>query len=357
MKAIVMTPNGLKLSDVQKPTPGPDEVLVRIEWASVCGSDYPFLNGVVDNSHLIGKVMGHEGAGQIVEIGNDVKGFHTGEKVAFESHRARKEWLKDGNDAYKDKHFAIIGYRGFPKGKPPQGTWAEYISVPAVYAHKIPNELAYHYPGSLWEPLGNSIRLATAVKERFPDKNKEIVFSGCGPQGMLAMLILNKYYGYKKIIALEVSDKRIELMNKLGIAKVYKPSEMPKISPEMWVEVSGAYPAYKQAIETTKKGGTIILFGLIKKDIEIEGLPYNTFVLDLHETKQDGLNLIGISGRLNEDWVKCPEVIKELAGTVDLNELYSYYGPLQNMPHIEQSIGLPPKDPEFVKAVFSGFLL
>ena len=164
VKAIVVREHGLEVSEIQKPVPKQGEALIRIEWASVCGSDYPLLNGLSDKSHLIRRVMGHEGAGSVIE---PAAGFQVGEKVAFESHRARAEWLQQGKDPYADPEFAIIGYRGFSNQKPPQGTWAEFISVPTVYLHRIAKELYDYYPGSLWEPLGNSIRLASFINNEF----------------------------------------------------------------------------------------------------------------------------------------------------------------------------------------------
>ncbi|GEM_PF-5947253 len=358
MRCILMTQNGLSLARRPKPKPGNGEVLIKIEWASLCGSDYPFLNGSKDKSHLIGHVFGHEGAGVIIELGPNVKSLHVGDTVGIESHRAREEWLAEGGDPYKDPLSAIIGHRAFPDGRIPQGVFAEFISVPEFYANKIPKQLYRVYPGSLWEPLGNSIRLASIIREKIKIKPKRIVVSGCGPQGIMIMLILRYYLGYDAIYATDISEERLKLVAQLGVAKPYLPSELPKLSVQLWLEMSGALPAFWQAIDLVDKGGFLVLFGLPNRDeIKIGGLPYSEFVLQSQETEMQGKTLIGVCGRLKQDWEEAPMVVEALKQHIKLDSLFSYFGPLENMlPLVKYGI-LPPKGGTLLKGVFSGFVL
>jgi threonine 3-dehydrogenase len=358
MKAVIMTEHGLRLATVPISEPGPDEVLVRIEYASVCGSDYPFLSRSKDSSHLNGAVFGHEGGGTVTLVGGQVTNVAPGDKVGIESHRARKSWLDGGNNPYTDPLSAIIGHRAFPEGEMPQGTFAEFITVPAVYVHRIPNKLFHAYPGSLWEPLGNAIRVSNVLQAQVRGTPRAVV-SGCGPQGLMLLLIMKHWLGFKEVYATDFSKSRLELVEQLGIAKPYTPDKLPDVAPEVWLEMSGAYPAFEDGFRRLVPGGSMILFGLLAKQVELfEDIPYNEFVFQSMQREKAGKTLLGVCGRLSSDWELAPKIITRcLAGNVDLSSLYSYFGPLENLIPLVQNGHVPPKENSFLKAVFSGFLI
>ncbi len=361
MNALVLTERGLVKRRVAVPEISDDEVLVKIKFASVCGSDYPVLNR--HSPGFVGSVIGHEGTGFVVEKGANVSGFDIGDLVAMESHRARQSWA---GDPYKDPHCAIIGFRPYPNEKiTPQGTFAEYIAVPEVYAHKIPKHLVDAYPGSLWEPFGNGVRLFQTIKElKIPAE--AAVVSGCGPQGIAIQAILRHYAGIDNMVATDIDEQRLAFVNEHGLAETFNPRDKDiekKIidslgqKPDLWLDMCGAPAAFNLATKTTAPGGNIILFGLPKdsRGVDIAGVNQFEFVLTGRQKTRGAHNLIGVVGRHKEDWLLAPDIIHSLSKKMDLSKFYTFCGPLDNLPKmLQENEHFPPEDVN-LKAVFGPF--
>ncbi len=313
---------------------------------------------MADRSHLIGSVIGHEGSGRIIEVGSKVKTLTVGDFVGIESHRATEQWLKAGKNPYADPLSAILGYRGFPDGRVVQGTFAEFIAVPEMYAIKIPDHLFKVFPPSIWEPFGNSIRISSVVRKIPLVKSEPVVISGCGYQGLTLMLILKHWLGFSNIYATDMNQGRLDIVDKLGAARLSAPDKLPVKEPKIWFEMSGSMAAYAQGLKSVKKGGALILFGLPSKDSELaDGISYKEFIFQSKRMVKDGVNLIGVCGRLREDWDEAPKIVEKLSKSVNLSLLYTFFGPLENLLPLIKNGKIPPKDEPLIKAVFSGFLV
>jgi L-iditol 2-dehydrogenase len=149
MEALVKTKPGkgfMEIKTVADPEPGSDEVLIKIEAAGICGSDVHFYDGSL--THCIPPViLGHEFSGQVVEVGERVRGYSVGDRVVSEPHKGGCglcRFCQTGQlEVCADKR--AIGYKI-------DGAFAPYIAMPEASLHRIPDHLAYEH-AALAEPL------------------------------------------------------------------------------------------------------------------------------------------------------------------------------------------------------------
>ena len=271
MKAIMKTKPepGIEVLDIPKPVVEPDEVLIKVKAATICGSDLGIYKYTSAYSKMtLPVVMGHEFSGEIVEIGAEVTGFKKGDRVLAESVKACGEctYCKEGrsNLCEKSTLFGIHAAGGF----------AEYIAVPYKLLHRIPDNMSYE-DGALVEPLSNALHF---VKDITPFRvNDFVVVQGCGPIGLFSAQIF-KLGGAQVIMTGLSADKvRFEIAEKLGIETVNIQEEnLEEIVRERtngadiaFVAV-GAPPAVKQATQIVKKRGRITVVGIFGSEVPID---------------------------------------------------------------------------------------
>jgi L-iditol 2-dehydrogenase len=193
MKALVKTaklPGHVEVKDMPYPTlPAQDWVIVKIQAAGVCGSDLHIWHDTVN--YWPPMIMGHEFAGEIVETGMDVTGWKVGDRVVAEPHTmacGKCELCRQGRIQICPRKRSI-GW-GLP------GTFAEYMAIPAVLLHRIPERLSYD-AAALAEPLAITVH---QVAERCGIECSDIVLvTGSGPIGILAAFVA-KSMGADKVI-------------------------------------------------------------------------------------------------------------------------------------------------------------
>jgi threonine dehydrogenase-like Zn-dependent dehydrogenase len=272
--------------------------------------------------------------------------------VGLESHRANKEWLDAGKDPYREKDSGLIGWKRMKNGILLQGTWAEYIAVPEFYVTKIPEDLFYKLPGSLWEPFGNGMRIFQTIKP-YLDLNKKIIISGCGYQGIQIMLILKYYYGVSNIYATDVSEEKVNFVKENITKNAYLPWNLPKEEYDLWLEMSGSEKAIIQAFQMVKK--TLLLFGLPSKEIKLEDEDVSSFIFNYGNKMINGIHVISAFGRFKEDWDLGEEVIQKISEKFDFSKIFTLYGALNNLPKLYHQSFFKNPPPGFFKAVFNEF--
>ena len=296
MKA-VMKPTaapGAEVRDVDMPTCGPDDLLLKVRAASICGTDLhifnwdPWAQGAIKPP----LVFGHEFTGEVVEVGRDVKGFKAGECVSVESHI-------DCGACYQCTHgMKHICDKLKILGVDRAGCFAQYVSIPARVCWKnspgMPAEVA-----TLMEPMGNAVHVVNASKVT----GKSVAVFGCGPAGLFAIATA-KAYDAAAIYAVDVNPHRLELAKTVGANEMLDgadPELVPKIvklsggfGADNTLEMSGNQKAIVNGLRCLKKGGTFAAFGLPSRPIE----------LDLaNDVIFKGRTILGIVGRLMfETW-------------------------------------------------------
>jgi len=238
-------------------------IIVKVKAAGICGSDVHFYQRGGP-----GTIMGHEFAGDIIEIGSKVKGLKIGDRVVAMGGRGCGEcyWCKHG-EYIKCTKLGFVGY-AMP------GAFAEYVAVPAVklgqYVTKLPPQLTYE-EGAAAEPLAVALY---AVQQARPKPEDSVVVLGLGIIGLCIVQIL-KSMGVKQIFASGHRSKRLELA-KQGGANIVVDASKENIVPiaaretggkgaDIVFEVAGVESTFQQALQMVHRGAKIELVGLYSK--------------------------------------------------------------------------------------------
>jgi threonine 3-dehydrogenase len=305
---------GVHIAEVPEPRPGEDEILVRVQATSICGSDlamYEWRDWVAERMQTP-RVVGHEFCGTVETVGGRVERVQPGDFIAAETH------VVDGTcyqcligEQHVCSNVQIIGFDR-------DGCFAEFIAIPAANAwitdRSMPVEVA-----SIQEPFGNAVHSATRGLLR----DQVVLVTGCGPIGLFCIAIA-KAEGAARVIASDVNDYRAELARTAGADAVVD-ARRPDSSEalllaagrpfDVALEMSGAAPAIGQALHCLRPGGWISLLGL----------PVEPVTLDLNELViQKGVTIHGIFGRrIWETWEHTRRLLSP-GGGVDVTPLITH---------------------------------
>lgn len=317
MKAIVKTKpqKGAELIEVDIPQIKPDEVLVKVESTSICGTDLHIWewNEWAQGRIKTPQIMGHELAGPIVEVGAHVNWLKEGDFVSAETHIPCTTCYqcRTGN-MHICETMEILGVDT-------DGAFAEYIAIPAVDIWKNDREKINPDFASAQEPLGNAID--TVLSE--PVVGKSVLVTGCGPIGLLAIGVA-RACGATLIIATDLNQYRLDLAKKMGADLVLNPlkDDVDKAVMELTdnrgvevvVEMSGAPVAINQGFKLCRPGGRV----------SILGLPEKPMLIDLtNDIVFKGLRIYGITGRkMFDTWYQASRLLS--SGRLDISPVITH---------------------------------
>ena len=278
---------GLEIVEVPEPEVRPGTVKIRVERASVCGTDLHIYNWDAWSAARIvpPRIIGHEFCGTVVEVGEGVTDRKVGDFVATESH------IIDGTCRLCRLGLGHLCENTQILGVDVDGGFAPYAVIPAMNARPtssvVPRSVA-----SMQDAIGNAVHTAMAG----PVEGKAVLVTGLGPIGLFAVAIC-KALGARTVYATEVSDFRIGLAHKLGVDVVLNPlkddvyAALTKCEPggfDATLEMSGHPGSLDVAIEHTRPGGRISLLGLYSDRLRF---------MDMNKVIFKGLELQGIIGR------------------------------------------------------------
>jgi len=262
MKAAVFyAPQEVRLEEIEIPDISPEEVLVKVRAALTCGTDRKtYLRG----HHLFKPpfVFGHEFAGDIVKVGNEVKDFKPGMRVVAANSAPCNScfYCKNGEHSLCDSLFIQLS-----------GAFAEYIKIPGIIVAQnllsFPETVSYKQAAFL-EPLSCVIHGVEVSNINLGDT---IVINGAGPIGLLFLQVA-KLRGAKVIIT-DLVEERLSLALKLGAYRAINVTQVDDIVREVKsftednrgvdvaIEAVGLPEVWEKTIAMVRKGGTVNLFG------------------------------------------------------------------------------------------------
>jgi threonine 3-dehydrogenase len=320
---------GLKEIEADRPQPGYREVLVKVKVTSVCGTDYHIYSwDEWAQAHIKPpRIIGHEFAGEVVEVGPDVTSRRVGDMVAAESHIACGTCYqcRTGNSHICER-LRIIGVDV-------DGSFAEYVKIPEQNAWPIPREVPTE-TASILEPLGNAVHAAFAADIA----GNDVTIFGCGPVGLSAVA-LTSVSGALSVTAVDINEYRLRLAAKMGASKTINSREQDAVAEihadtegrgaGVVLEMSGNDEAIRNAFRTVRNGGTVILFGLPSREVKLN-------VADDLIFKE--AHIRGIVGReIFKTWYKLEALLK--SGKVDLRPLITHRMSLNQLDDAMKLVG------------------
>lgn len=253
----------IRIEEKPKPKIGSGEILVRVEASGICGSDVMEWYRI-DRIPLI---LGHEVAGTIEEVGEGVKKFKKGQRVALAHH------VPCG----KCKH-CLTGHEAccetLRKTNFDPGGFCEFLRLSPIHVEKgvfaLPENVSFE-EATFVEPLACIMRGQKIAGEAGGEK---VLVIGSGIAGILHIHFA-KFNGATSITATDISEQRLKLAEKFGASKAINAKDYkPEAIFDLVIVTSGAPVAIKQALDSVDIGGTVLLFAPVEKGVEIN-IPYN----------------------------------------------------------------------------------
>ncbi len=303
MKALVKAKaeTGIWMEDVPVPRIGHNDVLIKIHKTAICGTDIHIYNWDAWSRATIPVPMtvGHEFAGEVVEIGSEVKGFEIGERVSGEGHVT----CGHCRNCRAGRRHLCRNTVGVGVNRP--GCFAEYMSLPAVNAFPLPTDISDE-TASILDPLGNATHTALS----FDLVGEDVLITGAGPIGIMASAIA-RHVGARHIVITDVNDYRLGLAAKMGATRAINVTgtgleeTMKDLGMregfDVGLEMSGNPQAFRDMLATMNNGGRVAILGI----------PPESAAIDWTQVIFKGLTLKGVYGReMFDTWYKMTSMLQ-----------------------------------------------
>ncbi|MDH3748350.1 MAG: L-threonine 3-dehydrogenase [Gammaproteobacteria bacterium] len=303
MKALVKAKaeRGIWMEDIPKPSVGHNDVLIKINRTAICGTDIHIYqwDDWASNTIPVPLAIGHEFSGEIVDVGMEVKGFSSGDRVSAEGH------VTCGvcRNCRAGRRHLCINSVGVGVSRP--GAFAEYLAVPAFNVFKLPDEISDDMAAIL-DPLGNATHTALS----FDLVGEDVLITGAGPIGIMAVAVA-RYAGARHIVITDINDYRLELARKMGSSVALNVNDgtldgtMQFLGMtegfDVGMEMSGNPQAFRDMLRTMHHGGRVAILGI----------PADETSVDWTQIIFKGLILKGIYGReMFETWYKMSSMLQ-----------------------------------------------
>ncbi|WP_394138461.1 zinc-dependent alcohol dehydrogenase [Cytobacillus oceanisediminis] len=315
MKALFYTgPNELAIQETPIPEPKPGEVLIKVAYTGICGTDMLAYHGGMEKRVKPPVILGHEFSGTIHAIGGE-SAFQVGDKVTVEPLITCGECYGCKTGEYNlCTSLNLIGIDS-------DGGIAEYIKVPEAKVYRLGDDITMQ-EGALIEPLAVCVHM---VEKGSISENQTVLIVGGGPIGIITGLVA-QLKGAKVVIS-EVNPFRIEMASKFGF-KTINPTQqdfagaLNKLTnnqgADVTIEATGTNGGLVACIEGARIKGTVILAGLPKKNAD-----FDTYRIIAKE-----LNITGTRVYKKEDYNRAIELLKNKK--IDLTPLISNVIPLES---------------------------
>ena len=303
MPAVVKTRSepGLELQEVPVPEVGPNDVLIRVQKASICGTDVHIYNwdAWAQKTIPVPLVIGHEFVGIVADVGSAVTEFKQGELVTTEGHIV----CNHCRNCLAGRRHLCPNTKGIGVNRP--GGFAEFVSVPASNIWRCDPSIPLDVI-SCSDPLGNAVHTALS----FDLVGEDVLITGAGPIGCMAVPIA-KMAGARKVVITDVNPYRLDIARKMGATLAIDVRETKlqdamhdlgmKEGFDVGLEMSGNPRAFTDMLDVMVNGGRIAMLGIMPGSAAID---WNLVVFR-------GLTIKGIYGReMFETWYKMTALLQ-----------------------------------------------
>jgi threonine 3-dehydrogenase len=303
MKALVKSEaaRGLWLEDIPEPAVGINDVLIRVRYAGICGTDVHIFqwDDWAQKTIKVPMAIGHEFVGEVVAVGSNVNDFFPGDLVSGEGHvtcgRCR--------NCMAGRRHLCANTQGVGVNR--AGAFAEFIALPMTNIWR-------HHPGidqevaAIFDPFGNAVHTALS----FPVLGEDVLITGAGPIGIMAIPVA-RHAGARHIVITDMNPFRLELAKKMGATLAVNPAEtsLGEVQKQLGMqegfdvglEMSGNPVALKDMIANMSHGGKIAILGIPSKEMP----------MDWRQVIFNMITIKGIYGReMYDTWYKMSVMIE-----------------------------------------------
>ncbi len=303
MKALVKSQAapGLWLDEIPEPVIGINDVLIRVRYAGICGTDVHIYqwDDWAQKTIKVPMAIGHEFVGEVVAVGSNVNDFFPGDLVSGEGHvvcgRCR--------NCMAGRRHLCANTQGVGVNR--AGAFAEYIALPMTNIWR-------HHPGidqevaAIFDPFGNAVHTALS----FPVLGEDVLITGAGPIGIMAIPVA-RHAGARHIVVTDMNPFRLDLARKMGATLAINPAEtsLGDVQKQLGMmegfdvglEMSGNPAALKDMIANMSHGGKIAILGIPAKEMP----------MDWRQVIFNMITIKGIYGReMYDTWYKMSVMIE-----------------------------------------------
>ena len=309
---------GIWMVDVPEPKLGHNDLLIKIRKTAICGTDIHIYNWDEWSQRTIPTpmVVGHEYVGEVVGIGQEVKGFKLGDRVSGEGHITCGHCRNcRGGRTHLCRNTTGVGVNR-------EGAFAEYLVIPAFNAFKLPDDISDEL-ASIFDPFGNAVHTALS----FDLVGEDVLITGAGPIGIMAAAIC-RHVGARHVVITDINEYRLDLARKMGATRAVNVAEekLEDVMEELGMtegfdvglEMSGVPVAFQSMLKNMNHGGGIAMLGI----------PPNDMAVDWDQIIFKGLQLKGIYGReMFETWYKMASLIQS---GLDISPIITHRFPIDD---------------------------
>ena len=318
MKALVKAraAEGLWLQHEPVPEIGPDDVLIKVNKTGICGTDIHIWNWDewAQKTIPVPLIAGHEFAGEIVELGEDVEDLKVGQRVSGEGHLVgRTSRASRAGRFHLDPETRGIGVNV-------PGAFAEYLCLPAFNVVPLPDDVPDEI-GAILDPLGNAVHTALS----FDLVGEDVLITGAGPIGIMAAAVA-RHVGARHVVITDINQDRLDLAARVTDVTPVNPADTDLSSVvaslgmkegfDVGLEMSGAPAAFDQMVEVLVMGGRIAMLGI----------PPGKSPVDWSRIVFKAITIKGVYGReIFETWYK---MIAMLQNGLDISAVITHRFPV-----------------------------
>ena len=289
------------MTEVDQPGPGHNDLLIRIHKTAICGTDMHIYHWDEWSQKTIPvpMVVGHEYAGEVIEMGQEVRGFAVGDRVSGEGH------ITCGHCRNCRAGRRHLCRNSVGVGVNRSGCFAEYLVIPAYNAFKLPDEISDDL-AAVFDPFGNAVHTALS----FDLVGEDVLITGAGPIGIMAGAVA-RHVGARHVVITDLNEYRLELARKMGATRTVnvENEKLDDVMGELGMtegfdvgfEMSGVPSAFRDMLTCMNHGGKVALLGIPPQEMTI---PWPEVIFK-------GLVIKGIYGReMFETWYKMASLLQ-----------------------------------------------
>lgn len=299
------------------PTPGPNDLLIKVRKSSICGTDVHIYkwDEWAQKTIPVPMIVGHEYVGTVVGMGSEVRGFTIGDRVSGEGHVT----CGHCRNCRAGRRHLCRNTQGIGVNR--QGSFAEYLVLPAFNAFKLPHDVPDDI-AAIFDPFGNAVHTALS----FDLVGEDVLITGAGPIGVMAAAVA-RHVGARNVVITDVNEYRLDLARRVGVTRAVNVA-----TEDLWavardeldmhegfdvgLEMSGSGQAFSQMLHLMNNGGKVALLGIPSGDVRID---WNDVIFKM-------LTIKGIYGReMFETWYKMAALIQS---GLDLTPVITHHYPI-----------------------------